>query len=54
MKQNETQNESYSKTELIIESVLIGIATGVGVMVLSTAGVIFWNVGKAIWTTLIK
>jgi hypothetical protein len=43
-----------SKKELIIESILIGIATGVCVMILGTAGVIFWNVGKAIWTTLIK
>ena len=43
-----------SKKELIIESILIGIATGVCVMVLSTAFVILWNVGKAIWTTLIK
>ena len=43
-----------SKKELIIESILIGIATGVAVMILSTAAVIFWNVGKAIWTTLIK
>ena len=54
MKKNRFENEYYTRTELIIESVLIGIATAVGAMVLSTAGVIFWNVGKAIWKTLIK
>ena len=54
MKQNETQNESYSKTELIIESVIVGIATGVGVLVLTTAFTILWAAGEGIWKTLIK
>ena len=51
---NKLKTNNMSKKELIIESILIGIATGVAVMILSTAAVIFWNVGKAIWTTLIK
>lgn len=54
MKTNNNNEETYTRTELIIESVLIGIATGVGALVLSTAFTIFWNVGVAIWKTLIK
>lgn len=43
-----------SKKELIIESILIGIATGIAVMILGTAAIMFWNIGEAIWKTLIK
>jgi len=54
MKRNRFESEFYTRTELIIESVLIGIATGVGVMVLSTGFVLLWSIGEAIWKTLIK
>ena len=47
-------NETYTRTELIIESVIVGIGIGVACMVLTTGFVLLWNAGKAILTTLIK
>jgi hypothetical protein len=54
MKKNRFESEYYTRTELIIESVAIGIATGVAVIVLSTGYVLLWSMGEAIWKTLIK
>lgn len=47
-------SETYTRTELIIESVIVGIGIGVACMVLTTGFVLLWSVGEAIWKTLIK
>ena len=40
--------------ELIMQSVVIGFATSVIVLVTSSAVVMVWSIGKAFWKTLIK
>ncbi len=47
-------SETYTRTELIIESVIVGIGIGVACMVLTTGFVLLWSAGEAIWKTLIK
>lgn len=46
--------ETLTKGELIMQSVVIGFATSVIVLVSSSAVAMVWSIGKAFWKTLIK
>lgn len=51
---NNSNNQTYTRTELIIESVIVSIGVGVSILVLTTGFTFLWEVGKVIWKTLIK
>ena len=48
------KQETLTKGELITQSVVIGFATSVIVLVSSSAVAMVWSIGKAFWKTLIK